>query len=224
MSFFVALALSTHVASAQWAHLVMSSEEGDWIGGGADWDLWYTPATSFFWHAQVTNNVLDLPSALQFAMGLPADGNGFDGTIVGLAFNSNSLGSPLDLGLYQDAERAPFQSAGHPGLAIDFQHRGPNAVNGQFEVRSLLYHEDALAMNGFVVDYFLVDFIQYADNSESALRGTFEYSAVPEPITLIAIAPTVILVRRRRKQQKQASKASDAREAVDACDAYDPSR
>lgn len=195
LSFAIALSSS---ANAQWAHLVMDSEPGDWIGGGQEWDLFYTPANSMFWHAQVTNLIFDSPSGLQFSMGLPADGEGFDGTIVGLSFNSNSLGAPLEIGLYQNAERAPFQTGGHSGLAIDFQHRGPNSITGQFEIHSLLYHEDLTKLNGFAIDYFLVDFIQYSDGSESALRGTFEYNAVPEPATLLLLTPTLIFMRRRR--------------------------
>ena len=183
-------------ANAQWAHLVLDSEQGDTIGGGLDWDIWYTPATSDFWFAYVNNNVTGAPAFLTFNLGAVASGP--DDTLLGASFSSSAMGQPLTVGTYLDAERAAFASAGHPGLDVSFQNRGSNTVTGWFEVESILYHADATALNGFVIDYFRVNFEQHSEGLEPALFGTFEYSAVPEPATALALAPVLLLMRRRK--------------------------
>ncbi|MDP4527902.1 hypothetical protein Q3O59_02490 [Alkalimonas delamerensis] len=82
-------------------------------------------------------------------------------------------GQELKPGLYQDATRAAFKPSHGNGLEFSGNGRGCNSLNGWFEI-----HEIELTHAGYdydpdymVVSSLAVDFVQYCDGSEAALRG-----------------------------------------------------
>jgi hypothetical protein len=49
-------------------------------------------------------------------------------------FSTSQLGTPIQVGNYPNAERAPFATVGHPGLDVGGQGRGCDGIVGQFTV------------------------------------------------------------------------------------------
>src|SRR5918992_442224 len=64
---------------------------------------------------------------------------GVSGGSLGDSFSMDFAAPPgqvLAPGVYDDAQRAPFREAGHPGIDISGDGRGCNTVTGRFEVRA----------------------------------------------------------------------------------------
>src|SRR4051812_33799842 len=59
------------------------------------------------------------------------------------------------VGFYPNAQRWPFESPGHPGLAFSANSRGDNTLTGEFTVLQAAYDE-----NGNISS-FAADFVQY---------------------------------------------------------------
>lgn len=51
--------------------------------------------------------------------------------------NTNHIDQDLVAGTYDNAERAPFASTGHPGLDLSFDGRGTNTVFGSFTINDI---------------------------------------------------------------------------------------
>jgi hypothetical protein len=52
-------------------------------------------------------------------------------------FRTTQLGRPLTTGVYEMAERAPFETAGHPGMEVGGIARVCNTLDGRFQVHEL---------------------------------------------------------------------------------------
>lgn len=52
-------------------------------------------------------------------------------------FSTQSLGKPIALGTYKDAQRYPFQDPNHPGMDVSGDGRGCNTLSGEFTVTEL---------------------------------------------------------------------------------------
>jgi len=160
---------------AQFVHLTLQSQPGDFIGQGGQYDLIYTPADLFFF-VQVGNFIGGMPSEIHFTLGDPtANPN----TFSTLDFGTNQLGIPLQPGFYANAEREPFASPGHPGLDVTFQNRGSNTLTGNFTITDITF-----GLNN-VLETFSASFEQHSEGAPPALFGTITYSAtgIPEPGT-----------------------------------------
>jgi hypothetical protein len=185
-------------AQAQFAHLVLQSEQGDFIGQGQNWDIWYTPnqpGSDFFSHVVLTNG--GGPSYIYFIVGKVTGGS--DNTYSNLDFGTNQLNLPLVPGSYLNAERAPFASSGHPGLDVSFQNRGSNTLTGSFNVTDFTYDFDQ-ATDTYTILSFKANFIQHSEGQTPALTGTFTYNAVPEPASLAALGIGALAMLRKRKK------------------------
>jgi hypothetical protein len=77
---------------------------------------------------------------------------------------------PLLPGVYEDAQRHPFQDEGHPGLSVGGRHRGCNTSFGRFVV-----HE--IEIVGDEVQRFSADFEQSCGNQTAGLRGSLRFDA-----------------------------------------------
>lgn len=88
-----------------------------------------------------------------------------------LASFAPPAGEPLTLGLYEDAQRIPFQESGHPGLDVA-QYGGCNTLDGCFDVRELEVDPDTGE-----VTLFSAVFEQYCDGGSVGLRGIVRWSA-----------------------------------------------
>jgi hypothetical protein len=84
-------------------------------------------------------------------------------------FGSNQLGAPLAVSVYESAERAPFASAGHPGIDISGDGRGCNQDAGRFQIFDL--EHDA---SGKVIG-LRATFEQHCEAMASVLRGCISY-------------------------------------------------
>jgi len=86
-----------------------------------------------------------------------------------LEFDSSQLSVPLDVGVYDMAERYPFESPDHPGLSIYGDGRGCNTLTGSFEV-----HENVRDASGTVSA--TVSFEQHCEGGASVLNGCIHYA------------------------------------------------
>jgi hypothetical protein len=187
---FLGLTAAGEAATA-FVHLTLQSPPGEWIGGGQNWDITYTPSNTVWFYTTLSSDASYL--TLNDMMPWTGQDNWLEAS-----FSSTQLGHPLTTGLYTDAQRAPFASPGHPGLDVTFQHRGSNVLTGSFDITELDYHESD---GSWVVDDFDASFTQYSDFEPQPLTGTITYcAATPEPATLLAmsIGAGAFLARRRR--------------------------
>ena len=86
-----------------------------------------------------------------------------------LDFSSAQLGQALAAQVYDDAQRAPFASPGHPGLEISGSGRGCNTLTGAFQVEDLQW-------NGSTLASFTATFEQHCEGGAAALRGCIHYA------------------------------------------------
>jgi hypothetical protein len=174
-------------ARADFAHLVLDSQAGDFVGGGKHSDVTYTPDNTVnnFFQANINSFASGQPSYVSFlfllkdpATGLPANPDEF--TI--LDFSTAQLGIPLAPGTYTNAQRAAFADPGHPGLDVSFEHRGSNTLTGQFTINSISFYLDGSTLKIGGID---VNFEQHSEGATPALFGHFVFvGAVPEPTSL----------------------------------------
>ena len=167
------------------AHLTLQSQPGDYIGHGGTFDITYSSIS-----AQVRRSLASgEPAELLFVVGdvITPAGN----TFSTLFFGTDGLGIPMQPGLYQDAQRADFAGAGHPGLDVSFQNRGCNTLTGSFTVTDATFAADHSIVS------FSASFEQHCEGATPALFGTFTY-AVPEPGTTAALALIAPLFVRKR--------------------------
>lgn len=188
---------------AQVAHLTLQSEPGDYIGGGNNFDITYTPANSIFFSAQIRRTLPSgEPAELLFVLGQQGTPDNF----ALLFFGTDQMGIPIQPGFYPDAQRADFAEPGHPGLDISFDHRGCNTLTGNFTVNEATFTPDLQTIVSFVAS-----FEQHCEGATPALFGTFSY-VVPEPGTLaIGVGTGVVWLARRRGSRLKASLSSDLR-------------
>ncbi len=184
----LALFLMISVASAQIAHFSFESDPGDFIGQGLTGDIYYTPANSYFFSAQIGRSIGSDPAELLFVLGGSNPAQPFSL----LFFGTDALGIPMQEGTYLNAQRADFAAPGHPGLDVSYASRGSNTLTGSFVVTDFEYDSSG-------VEHFLASFEQHSEGAAPALRGTFEYSSttllssVPEP-SAYAISASVLLL------------------------------
>ena len=101
---------------------VLYSDQGDYIGGGQP-RLFHDGNATFHTSGDASYLTIGLAGGLDdeyFWVNIAAP-----------------PGEQLQEGVYTDAERWPFQSAGHPGLDISGAGRGCNTVDGSFEVKDI---------------------------------------------------------------------------------------
>lgn len=88
---------------------------------------------------------------------------------------------PLSVGYYPDAERFPFQTDGHPGLAFDLDGRGCNELAGEFSV-SNLYDEPIDGLPATVH----ASFVQHCEYMDPALKGDIQFETTFQNGPLVA--------------------------------------
>jgi hypothetical protein len=98
----------------------MVSESGDYIGGGAS-RMW-RPGTGSI---SVSGSTAD---TVNVGVSGGASGDSFTFTFAA------APGEDLTVGTYENAERTPFRTAGHPGIDIYGDGRGCNKTSGRFTV------------------------------------------------------------------------------------------
>jgi hypothetical protein len=201
------LVVSPPLAQAEFVHLTLQSQSGDFIGGGGNFDLSYTPggSGSFFVGIGPQFSGGTVPFNVSFILGVvTSDPN--TNTFTTLFFSTFQLGTAIQPGTYTDAQRAAFANPGHPGLDVSFQNRGSNTLTGQFTINKLTYATKADGT--FQLLTFDADFEQHSEGRTPALFGNIQYdingtAVAPEPtsLTMFAIGAVGLLGcawRRRR--------------------------
>ena len=85
-------------------------------------------------------------------------------------FSTKELRAPLELGLYEDAMRVPFEDPGRPGLSIFGDGRGCNTLQGSFVIHDLVIEGEALIT-------LTATWSQHCEGGRDELRGCIHYSS-----------------------------------------------
>lgn len=133
------------------------SDPGDYIGQGAE--VTFTGSDGTFGVANTFNNgilaTFNAPAFVHnWTLGLTATG-----------------GAVLQAGAYENAERWPFQTTGHPGLSFFGDGRGCNTLTGRFVVLEIA--RDA----GGNVSQLAADWEQHCEGGAPALHGQFRFNS-----------------------------------------------
>lgn len=83
-------------------------------------------------------------------------------------FSTSKVGAPLAVGVYESAERNPFETDGHPGLDVSGDGRGCNMLTGRFEILEV-------QTNGTELVSLLATFEQHCEGVAAVLRGCVHY-------------------------------------------------
>lgn len=142
--------------------LLLASTAGDYIGQGASAS--YVPPA-----ATITASAS--PSSVTVHVGTGDVSAYWDVTLAA------PTGQSLTVGSYTGAERAPFRSAGHPGLEVTGSGRGCNNLTGSFTVDQLVMATDG------TLSRLDASFTQYCDGSTAPLRGRVRFAtSAPVPV------------------------------------------
>jgi PEP-CTERM motif len=187
LSVLACLAWPSPSFSGPIAHLTLQSQPGSFIGAGENWDVTYTPQNSQSFFVEINQTLPNgQPDYISFIMGTVTS-NLNTNTYADLEFSTVQLGTPLQPGTYNNAERAAFATPGHPGLDVGFQNRGSNVLTGSFTINELSFFRDQ--SNNLQIGSFSVSFAQSSDHNTSNITGTFTFqAAVPEPSSLVMLS------------------------------------
>jgi hypothetical protein len=154
------LLFASSVAMAQSAHITMTSDAGDWVGGGASYDF--------------TDGISSSASSDNNSVALSV--NTVDHWFY---FNFQApQGQPLAPGVYSNATRWPFQMPSEPGLSVYGDGRGCNTLTGSFTVLEAVY-----GPYGYLQKFHAV-FEQHCEGMEPALYGEVTIDNPPPPPAL----------------------------------------
>jgi len=167
----LALGALCGMAQAQVTSLNMTSESGDYIGGGRSYN--YSAGDGTF-TAQVN---------WQGGVSIGFNSSDFSHWWY-LDFSSATRG-PLTTGTYLGAMRFPFND-GANGLSVGGDGAGCNTLTGSFNVLQVTYGPDN------TVTAFDATFEQHCEGSPQALRGEIRYNA---SVPLYLTAPTTLQVQ-----------------------------
>src|SRR4051812_1615575 len=136
----------------------MYSDSGDYIGGGSP-RIW-TPQDG---SVAVRGDAGYL--TVSVSGGASGDSFGFD--------FAAPPGQKLQPGIYDRAQRAPFRSAGRPGIDISGDGRGCNEDAGRFEVRDIAANPDGTVARLWIV---------YEQHCEGGGPATWGEVRIAEPV------------------------------------------
>ena len=192
--------LGANPAQAQIARLVLQSPPGEWVGGGTNHDITYTPENALIsaWVMQVTP--AGDPAQVLFMLGslgqIPIPG-------AALTFGAPGVGpsdfnQPLVPGTYENVLSTMDNIH---GVFVTMDGRGCREARGSFTVTDFSWSRTPFGE--WQVDSFAGSFIQYCDALPQPLTGSFTFQAVPEPsvtvlIMLACLTGLVQLARGRR--------------------------
>lgn len=147
--------------------LSMSGEPGDYIGGTTAYS--YTTSTGTFSASAGDNNSDGKADSIQISYNDAGYNNWWY-----VNFNTYHVtGQNLVPGFYDNAQRAPFASAGHPGIDISGNGRGCNTITGNFTVHEANFDNSVSPPK---VLNFTASFEQHCEGGTAALLGTIYYN------------------------------------------------
>jgi len=148
----------------------------DYIGGGANW--FYSAADGDWSITPMDDNKDGVPDGVYFYF-LGKKNGTFDGEFWSLNFSSRNVPGQTQLvpGTYYNAQRYPFEAAGHPGFDISGDGRGCNTEFGTFTVFDATFDTSFQPPR---VSSFAATFEQACEGMPLHLKGTIIYnSSVP---------------------------------------------
>jgi len=176
-------------------HLTLDGDQGEFISQGQNISLTYDSDSGSTVQIFLTQPLGGEPSDLRFRLLNPVNVGGINA--AGVRFRTTQLGTPLALGTFTGAMRAPFEPANTPGLSVEYDGRGANtSANGSFTIS-----EFQLDGSGDL-EQFSASFSYFADNNPNELRGTIAFgsaTAVPEPSIVLVISVVAVGVVWRRR-------------------------
>ncbi|HEX8088148.1 MAG TPA: hypothetical protein VF762_04805 [Blastocatellia bacterium] len=95
-----------------------------------------------------------------------------------LDFSTANLGKGLAPGVYENAQRAPFEAAGHPGFDVAGEGRGRNMLTGRFTILDAKF--DYSGEQPQIIS-FAAKFEQHCEGGTSALFGSIYYNSLAKP-------------------------------------------
>lgn len=123
---------------------------------------------------------------------------------IDLDFSTDKIGVPLAVGVYEGAQRFPFNTVGHPGLDMSDSGGGFNTLDGRFQIYDIQFN----AQGGITAFAASFEIYNYPAPSNSPLVGgriwfnsDVAIPAVPEPQTWMTLAlglAALSLVSKRR--------------------------
>ncbi|MCP4492203.1 MAG: hypothetical protein GY820_33575 [Gammaproteobacteria bacterium] len=161
------------------------SDPGDYIGQGQSYSYDDNNASITYsrnYDNGITVSINNLPGdpSLLWTFNLAAPGN-----------------AEIQPGVYEGAERFPFQGIENPGLSFTGNGRGCNTLEGSFEVYDVTYD------GGGDVTALSVSFEQHCGGNVPALRGTIVFNTVPPVgVSTIGMAPYEVVCKNRTTGQR----------------------
>ena len=134
--------------------LEMTSESGDYIGGGRTWIH------------QPPHDAISLSGGPGAVSASISTGDGGNWSVDFAA----PRGGTLAPGRYTDARRYPFND-GNPGLSISGMGRGCNTLTGEFTISEMTYDQHGR------IKTFRATFEQHCEGGDAALTGSFDFAA-----------------------------------------------
>ena len=164
-------------ARADLAHVILDSAPGSYIGGGKNYDITDNKATSYSVYPAYSLPDGELTN-VTFSVYQSSN------VYASLTFSTHMLGIALQSGVYNNAQRFPFEQSGHAGLDVTFYDEGSNMLTGSFTITDAQFYKDM--QGAYHVAAFAATFDQVSDNNTSHVTGSISYLAsVPEPSSLI---------------------------------------
>lgn len=166
----------------------LQSDPGSWVGGGL-------PSPTVTWTHGIDGLFYGGPNYGDFTKGVDIrfdNGGNWNFQFAAPSYdpvtNTNN-GQLLQLGLYQGAERFPFNSPTNPGMDISGNGRGDNTLSGWFNVLEIGY-DTAGNLSKFAVDFKQFDESSTTIGLYGSLRfnSTIPINPVPEPATVALMA------------------------------------
>ena len=156
----------------------LQSDPGDFVGGGGTFHRTQANRTLNVSTQDFTGN--GKPDYITIVLTGSTD-------FILFQLGTNQLGVDLVPGTYLSAQRAPFASAGHPGIDVSMDGAGCNTITGDFVIHGVV-------TQGMTVRYLDVDFVQHCEGATPALRGTVIYADGTLTTTTVAASPPTALV------------------------------
>lgn len=192
----------SEAAMAELGSLVyLHAEPGSWVGGGIGSEevLWEHGYDGIFFVDKGTDYGITVSYN---------DGDHwffrFAAPTYDITSNTND-GQSLEVGLYDNATRLPFNSPTEPGLNFSGNGRGNNELGGWFNVLDVAYGDDGDLMR------LAIDFRQYDDSEEMFGPSTYgslrinsdvPYNPVPIQSSAILLASGLFFLKRRVSRKR----------------------
>jgi hypothetical protein len=204
---------SAFAALANNAEVFLKSDPGSYVGGGIG-------APSVTWVHGIDGIFDGEPNYGSFLRGVNIAYHGdaywnfeFSAPSYDPTTNTNN-GQMLQVGLYTNAQRFPFNSPTKPGIDISGNGRGNNTESGWFDILQISYDPSGN------LSQFAVDFKQFDEgnttvglygslrfNSTIPIDTSFSIPAVPEPgtLTLMMLGAAALVARRVAPSRRRAT-------------------